>query len=105
VFVLQGPSSRYRDRLPAPADILLLIEVADSSRAYDGGPKAHVYAQAGVEEVWIVDLVAAEVLVLREPGTQGYASTAVLRRGERLSSARVPGVLIAVSAFLDAAQP
>jgi Uma2 family endonuclease len=103
VIVLRGPSTRYRDRLPGPADILLLIEVADSSRAYDRGPKAQVYAQAGVEEVWIVDLVAAEVLVLREPGAQGYDSTAVLRRGERLASARVPGVVIAVSAFLDAA--
>jgi Uma2 family endonuclease len=105
VIVLQAPPTRYRDRLPGPADVLLLIEVADSSRAYDRGPKAQVYADAGIEELWIVDLVAAELLVLREPRAEGYASTVVLRRGDRISPTRLPSVVVEVSAFLDAAQP
>jgi Uma2 family endonuclease len=105
VIVLQAPPTRYRDRLPGPADVLLLIEVADSSRAFDRGPKAQMYADAGIEELWIVDVVAAEVLVLREPRPEGYASTAVLRRGDRISPTRLPSVVIEVSAFLDASQP
>jgi Uma2 family endonuclease len=105
VIVLQAPPTRYRDRLPGPADVLLLIEVADSSPAYDRGPKAQVYADAWIEELWIVDLVAAELLVLREPRAEGYASTAVLRRGDRISPTRLPSVVVEVSAFLDAAQP
>ena len=101
MIVVQGPPTRYRDRLPGPADVLLLVEVADSSRALDRGPKAQMYANAGIEELWIVDVVAAEVLVLREPGPEGYASVAVMRRGDELSPARRPRVAIEVSAFLD----
>ena len=104
VIVLRGPPIRYRDRLPKPVDVLLLIEVADSSRAFDRGAKAQVYADAGIEELWVVDLVAAEVLVLREPRPEGYARTAVSRPGERISPARLPSVDVEVSAFLDAAE-
>lgn len=102
-MVLKGPKTRYRDRLPRPADVLLLIEVAESSRLSDRGPKAHAYAAARIEELWIVDLVAADVLVHREPAASGYARTAVLRRGDRISPARFPEVALEVSAFLSAA--
>jgi Uma2 family endonuclease len=104
VTVLRAPLTLYRGRLPAPTDVLLLIEVAESSRQYDRGPKARAYAAAGIEELWIVDLVAAEVLVLREPQADGYAAKTVLRRGDRISPAQFPEVVIEVSTFLEAVQ-
>jgi Uma2 family endonuclease len=104
VAVLPAPLTRYRDRLPNAADVLLLVEVADSSRSIDRGPKMQMYARAGIEELWIVDLVAAEVLVLREPQGDGYRSTTVRRSGDRISPARFPTVVIDVSTLLGAAK-
>ena len=46
----------YRESLPTPADVLLLIEVADTTLAYDRGPKLALYARAGISEFCIVDL-------------------------------------------------
>lgn len=51
----------YESRLPGPADILLIVEVAQSSLDYDSGVKSHLYATAGVAEYWLVDLAAGTV--------------------------------------------
>lgn len=56
----------------AGRDILLLIEVADSSLRYDKVRKAGRYAAHGVAEYWIADLNASQMLVHREPGHDGY---------------------------------
>jgi Uma2 family endonuclease len=105
VLVLRPPLTRYRERLPVPADVLLLIEIAETSRAYDRGPKARSYAAAGVEELWVVDLVEEEVVVLREPQARGYKSRTVVRRGDSITPARFPAIAIAVSDFLQPAAP
>ena len=57
-----------------PADVLLLVEVADTSLPTDRGAKAERYARAGITDYWIVDVEARRVLVLREPGETGYTS-------------------------------
>ncbi|HEY3108565.1 MAG TPA: Uma2 family endonuclease [Chloroflexota bacterium] len=64
----------YRDRTPAPEDILLLIEIADSSIAYDRAIKGPLYAAAGIPEYWILDLTTSTLAVYREPATDGYRS-------------------------------
>ena len=64
---------RYRSGHPTAADVLLLVEVADTSLAWDRGPKLALYARHGVPEVWVVDLVGRAVEVCREPGAEGYA--------------------------------
>jgi Uma2 family endonuclease len=56
-----------------PADVLLLIEVADTSLRTDRGEKALRYARAGIGEYWIVDVEGRRLLILREPGETGYA--------------------------------
>ncbi len=48
----------YRESLPVPEDVLLLIEVSDTTLAYDRGVKLPLYARSGIREVWIVDLRA-----------------------------------------------
>jgi Uma2 family endonuclease len=105
VIVARAPETLYRKRLPGPADILLLVEVAHSSRRIDRGPKSRLYARAGVEELWVVDLVRAEVVVFREPGIEGYVRRKTLRPGDQISPARFADVSIAVSAFLESAAP
>jgi Uma2 family endonuclease len=105
VLVLRPPFLLYRERLPVPADVLLLIEIAETSRAYDRGPKARSYAEAGVQELWVVDLVEEEVVMLREPQAGGYQSRTVVRRGDSIAPARFPDIAIAVSDFLQPTAP
>jgi Uma2 family endonuclease len=80
-----------------PSEILLLIEVSDSSLVYDRDRKAPYYAQAGVRECWILDLTASEVLVLRSPARQGYQLIERRRAGDRLTIEALNGVAIDVA--------
>ena len=57
LLVLERRDDFYQDEPPAANDVLLLIEVADSSLQYDQAVKLPLYARAGVREVWLVDLV------------------------------------------------
>jgi Uma2 family endonuclease len=61
--------------------VLLLVEVADTSLAYDRGPKLALYARHGVPEVWVIDLVGRAVEICREPGPEGYAERRRLTEG------------------------
>ena len=73
-MLLRPRSDDYRDGHPDAADVLLLVEVADSSLAYDRGPKLALYARHGVPEVWIVDLVGRAVEICRQPRPRDMAS-------------------------------
>lgn len=73
VLCREGARS-YRDPHPGPADVLLLIEVSESSVRYDRKVKARLYARARIVEYWIVDVAREIVIVHREPGESGYAS-------------------------------
>ena len=76
--LLARRAAGYRGSLPAPADVLLLIEVAHSSLAYDRDRKAPLYARRGIAELWIVDVAGEEVKRHREPGGRGYGRIDVL---------------------------
>jgi Uma2 family endonuclease len=56
-----------------PADVLLLIEVADTSFKYDTGTKANIYATLGVAEYWVINAVTLETLIHTAPTSTGYA--------------------------------
>jgi Uma2 family endonuclease len=62
----------YKDREAHAEDVLLLIEVADSSLAYDRSTKRRLYAEAGIAEYWVVDCAAETVEVHRVPDVEGY---------------------------------
>lgn len=64
----------YSRSRPTAAEVLLVIEVAESSLAYDRGAKADLYAAAGIPEYWVVDLPAQVVEVYREPVAGHYRS-------------------------------
>src|SRR5579864_80724 len=55
VLVLRFRSDFYRDALPGPEDVLLLVEVADTSLAYDRDFKLPLYARAGIPDVWLLN--------------------------------------------------
>jgi len=84
----------YRDAHPTPADVLLLIEVADSSLNYDRAVKRTLYARHGIPELWIIDLAAGEVEICRDPQPNGYATTHRVGRDGTLEPELLPGVRI-----------
>ncbi len=71
--ILRPRADLYANEHPEPEDILLLIEVADTTLAYDREVKVPIYARHGVPEVWIADLNGAAVEVNRQPTATGYA--------------------------------
>jgi Uma2 family endonuclease len=68
-----GDDDTYTTRHPGAAEVGLVVEVADSSLATDRGLKARLYAEAGIEIYWIVNLVDRCIEVHTSPGLQGYA--------------------------------
>ena len=72
----------YRDRMPEGQDALLVVEVADTSLNHDLEVKLPLYAQAGVPQVWVVDLVRDRVHVFRKPQGAGYQEAQALEEGE-----------------------
>lgn len=72
VMLLRPRDDFYDKSYPEPADVLLLVEVADTSLAYDRDVKVPLYAQAGIPEVWIVDLNKRELAVYRFPVNGKY---------------------------------
>ena len=98
-MLLRPRPGRYRSGHPAAADVLLLVEVADSSLAWDRSPKLALYARHGVPEVWIVDLVVRAVQICRTPGPQCYAERRRLSEGD-ITPMLVPSLTIGLAELL-----
>ena len=96
VLRLEAP----QDRHPGPEDILLVVEVADTSLAYDRGTKAPLYARHGIPELRIADLGGERVEVHREPSPTGYRLMRVFGRGEAVAPAFAPDFAVDVDALL-----
>ncbi len=80
--VVRGSTRDYLGRDPGPADIGLIVEVADSSLADDRELGAKVYGPAGIPVYWIINLVNHQVEVYTGPGLGGYQSCAVFLSGQ-----------------------
>jgi Uma2 family endonuclease len=88
VTVLRWRDDRYIPAPPTAQDVLLLIEVADTSLAADRSWKRDKYAAAGIPEYWVVNIQARQVEVFSGPASGKYKSSRVAGRGESL---QVPG--------------
>jgi Uma2 family endonuclease len=86
VVVAIGPSNRYSDRHPAPDDIALVIEVADSSILFDREIKGRVYARAGIVGYWVVNLKDRIVEAYTDPSGEAenpaYSTKRVYRASD-----------------------
>ena len=96
VLVVQPPRQKYEDRHPGPSDVLLLIEVADTSLRYDRATKVPLYAQAGIAEVWIVDLLHDSVEVFRRPQAGQFSEMTTATREDNLSPETLSDVVVKV---------
>ncbi|WP_165245071.1 Uma2 family endonuclease [Paludisphaera soli] len=76
--IVRGGIRDYTGRHPQPSDVVLIVEVADSSLARDRGEKRDLYAGAGIPAYWVVDLAGRRVEVYGEPRDGRYTATSVV---------------------------
>ena len=84
----------YRNAHPKPEEILLVIEVADSSLDKDRNIKLPGYARAGIAEAWLVVLEESTVEVHTQPSAKGYDSIQIFRVGKNIDSPQVKGLTV-----------
>ena len=90
----------YGNSLPGPEDVLLLIEVADTSLAYDRNVKLPLYTQAGIPEVWIVDLTTDTIERHTDPSGNDYRHMEKVRPGDTFESTALSGLSLRADAVL-----
>ncbi|MEZ0327008.1 MAG: Uma2 family endonuclease [Fimbriimonas sp.] len=85
VLVARGPAGKYRSAHPTATDVLLVVEVADTTLAKDRSLKGRIYATAGIPEYWIVDVKSERVEVHREPLEGRFWTSQVVNMSGELS--------------------
>lgn len=97
VALLKPRDDFYATAHPQPQDILLLIEVADSTIIYDREEKIPLYAEANIIEVWLVDINEQIVEIYQQPTAAGYQQMQKFTSGQSLSIQAFPNVIINVN--------
>ncbi|MPZ13025.1 MAG: Uma2 family endonuclease [Chloroflexi bacterium] len=98
--MLLRPRPDFYVEHPTPSDVLLLVEVSDTSLAYDRGRKLPLYAREGVPEVWLVEIGPGTISVHREPSPAGYCISETRGRGEPLAPSAFPDAVFNVDDIL-----
>ena len=79
------PYTSFLTQHPGPEDIVLLVEVSDSTLKSDLGTKARLYARIGIAEYWVADIPSRRLHRHRQPTRSGYAETAIFEAGQSVS--------------------
>jgi len=98
--VLLKPRPDAYPRHPRATDILLVIEVADTTLAYDREIKVPLYARAGIPEAWVVDLAADRIEVFEDPIAGQYTRVRSASRGDMLTPLQFPNLTVAADEIL-----
>jgi Uma2 family endonuclease len=97
LVLLRRRAVPYKEAHATPEDVLLLIEVAETSIRYDRTTKLRLYAEAGVPEYWLVDCAAESVEVYRSPDARGYGEVAVVAGTASVSPQAVGDLVLPLS--------
>lgn len=100
ITVLHPRDDFYAAGHPVPGDVLLLIEVSDTSLEYDREVKLPLYASAGIPEVWIVDLVNQNVHAYSRSTAGFYGNTHSVGRGGSISPRMLPDLVVNLDEIL-----
>ena len=101
VAVLRGTLNDYRERDPDPnTDVLLVVEVSLTTLPGDRTTKARLYARHGIPEYWIVALANRELIVHRQPGSEGYGDVRAYEADESVTCLAAPVHPIQAAALL-----
>lgn len=102
VALLKPSEDFYAASHPMPEDVLLLIEVSDSTVEYDREIKKRLYAEAEIMEFWLVNLKNETVEVYTQPKNGSYYSARILEEGETINSDSIENLTLAVAEILGA---
>ena len=97
MLVLRPRPVSYSRAHPTPEDVLLAIEVANTTARFDRIVKARLYARAGIPEYWLADVRAEQLDVFRDPRGEAYAQTRVVGRDDTVAPLAFADVVIAVA--------
>lgn len=100
VALLKFRRDYYRNGHPGPDDVLLIIEVADTTVHYDRNVKIPLYARAGISEALLFNLPEDRVEYFSRPESGVYQVNRILSRGERFESTNVPGLTLDIAVIL-----
>ena len=101
--VVRPNPGHYLQRHPQPNDILIAIEVADSSLGYDREEKMPRYGAAGIPEAWLIDVNAKTITVYTEPRSTGYRNTLTLAWTEEVVARAIEGLSLVFEDILPSA--
>jgi Uma2 family endonuclease len=90
ISLLKPRPDFYAQSHPLPEDVLIAVEVADTTVETDRKVKLPAYARAGIPEAWLVDLYSDRVEVHTRPASGVYQEVRIVLRGQRVASATVP---------------
>lgn len=99
IAILQPRVDYYAAAHPRPDDILIVIEVSDSSLEYDRTEKLPRYAIAGIPEVWIIDVGKKTIEQHTQPRTNRYHEVRLFEQGEQVTSLQIAQLGISVGAI------
>ncbi len=94
-------SRSYRGEIPRPADVLLVMEVSDTSLSYDQETKLPMYAEQAIPEAWIIDITGRIIKRHSEPVNGIYTSTKTAGPGMAIESAVLPSFKLVLDDILD----
>ncbi len=97
ISILELGADRLDAGVPLPGNVLLIIEVADTTLSYDRNTKLKIYAKAGIPEVWIVNVNSRCIEVCREPATGNYSQKIERKGKDDVSCLTLPSVKLAVA--------
>jgi Uma2 family endonuclease len=98
--IVRGSILDYSEHHPGPTDILLVIEVADSTLKYDTEIKDKLYAQSGIADYWIIDLKNRQLHIFRNPTPSGYINHLILSEPNQASPLAFPDLAIRLETVL-----
>jgi Uma2 family endonuclease len=103
LMLLKRRADFYSGKIPESVDVLLLIEVSDSSLAFDQSVKLNLYARYGVSEYWVVDVEGGRIVTYREPTVKGYDRKVEFAGADIVTPQAFPDVKIAAGDIFDKA--
>jgi Uma2 family endonuclease len=102
VMLLRARADRYSRSHPTPADVLLLVEVSDTTLPFDLGTKIPLYARCGIAEAWVIDLNERAVRVFRDPRPSGYRASFTLQGDGSVTALALPAIVVPVATLFPA---
>jgi len=87
--------------IPDPADVLLLVEISDTSLRYDTRIKAPLYAQAGIPEYWLLNIREDRLEVRSDPVDGAYSRTEFYERGQTLTPQKLPDTVFTIDELIS----